>query len=62
MKSKLTIGLVLFGLTQSAVAQSAEPAYCLSVAQAEALVTYLLPKAVDASRANALPVCRRRHH
>lgn len=50
MKSKLTIGLALFGLTQSAVAQSAEPAYCLSVAQAEALVTYLLPKAVDASR------------
>ena len=50
MNSSFTIGLALIGLTQSAVAQSAEPPKCLSVMQAEALVTYLLPKAVDASR------------
>ncbi len=51
MKTKLTIGLAMLSLTQSAAAQSAGPAACLSVVQAEALVTYLLPKAVDAGRA-----------
>lgn len=50
MKANLALGLAIIGLTQSAVAQAAEPARCLSVAQAESLVTYLLPKAVDASR------------
>ncbi|MEH6791898.1 hypothetical protein [Parasphingorhabdus sp.] len=50
MKTHFAIGLAMIGLTQSAVAQSAETAACLSVVQAEALVTYLLPKAIDASR------------
>ncbi len=50
MKSKFALALAVFGLGQSAMAQTAEPARCLSVKQAEALVTYLLPKAVDASR------------
>jgi len=59
MMSKITLGLAIMGLSQSAVAQSTQAANCLSVVQAEALVTYLLPKAVDASRtkcATSLPV------
>lgn len=51
MKTKITIGLAMLSLSQGAVAQSTAPAACLSVVQAEALVTYILPKAVDASRA-----------
>ncbi len=51
MKSKLALGLALLSLSQSAFAQPAQPAKCLTVVQAEALVTYLLPKAVDATRA-----------
>ena len=50
MKTTITLGLAIIGLSQSAVAQSAQAANCLSVVQAEALVTYLLPKAVDAGR------------
>ncbi len=51
MKSNLALALALFAIGQPAIAQSAAPAKCLSVPQGEALVTYLLPKAVDASRA-----------
>ncbi|WP_373492552.1 hypothetical protein [Parasphingorhabdus sp.] len=51
MKTKITIGLAMLSLSQGAAAQSTAPAACLSVVQAEALVTYILPKAVDASRA-----------
>lgn len=51
MKTKFIIGLAMFGLAQSVAAQSTGTAACLSVVQAEALVTYILPKAVDASRA-----------
>ena len=50
MNAKFAMALAMLGLGQSAVAQAAEPTRCLSVAQAEALVTYLLPTAVDASR------------
>lgn len=50
MKAEITIGLAMLSLTQAAAAQTAGPAACLSVVQAEALVTYILPKAVDASR------------
>ncbi|NCN85622.1 MAG: hypothetical protein GW808_13930 [Sphingomonadales bacterium] len=50
MKFGFAISLALLGLAQSAGAQTAEPVKCLSIMQAEALVTYLLPKAVDASR------------
>jgi len=50
MKTTIAIGLAMIGLSQSAVAQSVQAANCLSTVQAEALVTYLLPKAVDASR------------
>ena len=51
MKSNLALALAVFGLGQPAIAQSADPVKCLTIPQAEALVTYLLPKAVDASRA-----------
>jgi len=50
MKTTITIGLAMLGMSQPALAQSLQAANCLSVVQAEALVTYLLPKAVDASR------------
>jgi len=50
MNAKFAMALAMLGLGQSAAAQAAEPTRCLSVAQAEALVTYLLPKTVDASR------------
>ena len=51
MKIRVPVALALLGMAQSAVAQTSEPAKCLSVDQAEALVTYILPKAIDASRA-----------
>jgi hypothetical protein len=51
MKHNLAFGFALLGLSQSAVVHAAETGNCLSVIQAEALVTYLLPKAVDTSRA-----------
>ncbi|MEH6700462.1 hypothetical protein [Parasphingorhabdus sp.] len=50
MHKKLIAGLALSGLAQSVSAQTAPPPKCLSIAQAEALVTYLLPSAVQASR------------
>lgn len=50
MNRNLTVGLVLCCLTHSAAAQAAPVGQCLNVAQAEALVTYLLPTAVQASR------------
>jgi hypothetical protein len=50
MKAKFALALALCGLGQSAMAQTVAPPRCLNVKQAEALVTYLLPKAVDASR------------
>lgn len=50
MNRSLTAGLAIFGLVHSATAQATQVEQCLSVAQAEALVTYLLPTAVQASR------------
>ena len=50
MNKKLMVGLALSGLTQSVSAQTVPVQNCLSVAQAEALVTYLLPTVVQASR------------
>mgnify|MGYP003627925332 FL=1 len=50
MHKKLMAGLALAGLSQSVSAQTAPMPKCVSVAQAEALVTYLLPTAVQASR------------
>jgi|TARA_R100001244_G_scaffold44182_1_gene39703 hypothetical protein len=58
MKAHIAAGFAMIGLAQSAAAQPAQATACLSVVQAEALVTYLLPKAVDASRtkcATSLP-------
>ncbi len=52
-------GLSLVGLAHAATAQATQIEQCLSVAQAEALVTYILPTAVQASRtkcAASLPV------
>ncbi len=50
MHKKLMAGLALSALAQSVSAQTVAPPKCVSVAQAEALVTYLLPTAVQASR------------
>jgi hypothetical protein len=50
MKKILMTGLSILGLTHNASAQAVQVEQCLSVAQAEALVTYLLPTAVQASR------------
>lgn len=50
MKKNYMVGLAIFALTHSAAAQAVQVEKCLSVAQAEALVTYLLPTAVQASR------------
>ncbi|MFK7841318.1 MAG: hypothetical protein AB8B54_03550 [Sphingorhabdus sp.] len=50
MNKKMTIGLAIFGLAHAATVQATEVKQCLSVAQAEALVTYILPAAVKASR------------
>lgn len=50
MNKKLMAGLAFAGLSQSVSAQTVPAQGCLSVAQAEALVTYLLPTAVQASR------------
>lgn len=50
MNKNWTIGLAILGLAQSAAAQTTQAEKCLSVPQAEALVTYLLPTAVQASR------------
>ncbi|MGB5485135.1 hypothetical protein [Parasphingorhabdus sp.] len=58
MNNNLIVGLALAGLAQSVSAQTVPVQNCLSVAQAEALVTYLLPTAVQASRgkcATSLP-------
>ena len=59
MNKNYIAGLALFALTHSMAAQATQVEKCLSVAQAEALVTYLLPTAVQASRskcAASLPV------
>ena len=50
MKKILMTGLSILVLTHNASAQAVQVEQCLSVAQAEALVTYLLPTAVQASR------------
>ncbi len=50
MNKKLIAGLMILGIAHSATAQATQVEKCLSVAQAEALVTYLLPSAVHASR------------
>ena len=58
MNKKLMVGLAFAGLAQTVSAQTVPAQNCLSVAQAEALVTYLLPTAVQASRgkcATSLP-------
>ena len=59
MHRTLIAGLALSALAQSVSAQAISSQKCLSVPQAEALVTYLLPTAVQASRdkcAASLPV------
>ena len=50
MYKKLIAGLAFSALAQSASAQAVTANKCLKVAEAEALVTYLLPSAVRASR------------
>jgi len=50
MKKTLMTCLSILGLAHSASAQAAQVEQCLSVAQAEALITYILPTAVQASR------------
>ena len=50
MNKKHVAGLAFLALSQTVAAQAAETEKCLSVGQAEALVTYLLPTAVQASR------------
>lgn len=50
MNKNYMAGLALFALTHSMAAQATEIEKCLSVVQAEALVTYLLPIAVETSR------------
>lgn len=50
MNRNYMAGLALFALTNSVAAQATQVEKCLSVGQAEALVTYLLPTAVQASR------------
>ena len=55
---KFALGAAVISLAHAGAVQAAESENCLTVAEAEALVTYLLPKAVEASRdrcANSLP-------
>jgi hypothetical protein len=44
------VGAAILGLVQSNIAQAQEPDKCVPPAQAEALITYILPKAVKAAR------------
>ncbi len=50
MNKKYITGLAILGLAHSASAQATQAKPCLSVGQAEALVTYFLPSAVLAGR------------
>lgn len=50
MNKNCMAGLALFALTHSMAAQATQAEQCLSVAQAEALVTYVLPTLVQTSR------------
>lgn len=50
MNKRLIAALALAGLAYAPAAQAAQVGQCLNAAQAEALVTYLLPTAVQASR------------
>ncbi len=60
MKQKMATAIAVLAMLQANVAHAAETApKCLSTVQAEALIMYLLPKAVDASRdrcAAVLPI------
>lgn len=47
---KLALGSAIIVLMQAGVVQAQDGKPCITVPQAEALVTYLLPKAVEASR------------
>lgn len=47
---KLALGSAIVAIMQGGIAQAQESKPCLTVVQAQALITYLLPKAVDAGR------------
>lgn len=56
--NKLILGTAIFGMVQSGIAQAQEPKKCIPPVQAEALITYMLPKAVKAAQSKcglALP-------
>lgn len=48
--NKLILGTAVIAMVQSGIAQAQEPQKCIPPVQAEALITYILPKAVKAAQ------------